>query len=102
ECLARYSRSVAVLTDVAVYTEILRRRRSLADNEVQEKKPGVLVTLADTEPEAIITTELHSAFPDAVVLGEEASATDPDLIERFYRVEQCFSVDLVDVTALFV
>jgi len=86
----------------AADTAILPRWRSLADNEVQEKKPGDLVTVADTEAEAIITTELHSAFPDAVVLGEEASATDPDLIERFYRAEHSFTVDPVDGTANFV
>src|SRR5699024_9681704 len=74
----------------------------LAENEVKEKQPGDLVTVADTDAEKIITSELRAAFPGAVVLGEEASASDPELFERFYQAEHSFTVDPVDGTANFV
>src|ERR671912_195706 len=51
---------------------ITPRFRSLATGEVMEKNPGDLVTVADREAEAIITARLGAAYPDAVVLGQEA------------------------------
>lgn len=86
----------------AADTAILPRWRALADGEVREKTPGDLVTVADTDAEKVITAELHAAFPDAVLLGEEASAADPGLIERFYTADHAFTIDPIDGTANFV
>ena len=81
---------------------ITPRFRSLADGEVMEKNPGDLVTVADKEAEELLTRELSAAYPDAFVLGEERTATDPTAIERFVEAEHAFTVDPVDGTKNFV
>ena len=81
---------------------ITPRFRSLADDEVMEKNPGDLVTVADREAEALITAALHDAYPDAAVLGEEAHSADPGLLERYLAADHAFTVDPVDGTKNFV
>jgi fructose-1,6-bisphosphatase/inositol monophosphatase family enzyme len=78
------------------------RFRKLGDDQVEEKNPGDLVTIADHESEALLTEALEAAYPDAVVLGEEAEATDPDLLARFAAADHAFTVDPVDGTKNFV
>ena len=81
---------------------ITPRFRSLADGEVIEKNPGDLVTIADREAEVLITRALTAAYPDAVVLGEEAHAADGSILERYIAAEHAFTVDPVDGTKNFV
>lgn len=78
------------------------RFRSLGSGEVDEKNPGDLVTVADREAEELLTAALTRAYPDAVVLGEEATATDPALPDRFRAAAHAFTVDPVDGTKNFV
>ncbi|GAA3675774.1 inositol monophosphatase family protein [Nocardioides ginsengisoli] len=90
-----------LLQDVAA--EVINPRfRALADEQIAEKNPGDLVTVADHESEALITAALHAAHPDALVLGEEAMAADETLLERFATAEHAFTVDPVDGTKNFV
>lgn len=81
---------------------ITPRFRSLADGEVMEKNPGDLVTIADQEAEAILTRELSAAYPDAFILGEERTATDPTALDQFVAADHAFTVDPVDGTKNFV
>ena len=81
---------------------ITPRFRSLADGEVIEKNPGDLVTVADREAEVLITARLLDAYPDAVVLGEEAHSADHSLMDRYLAAEHAFTVDPVDGTKNFV
>ena len=67
-----------------------------------EKNPGDLVTVADREAEELITARLTAAYPDAVVLGEEAHAADHSLMDRYLAAEHAFTVDPVDGTKNFV
>ncbi len=90
-----------LIQDVAAEV-ITPRFRALADSQVREKNPGDLVTVADHESEELITAALLEATPDAVVLGEEATATDPGLRERFAAAEHAWTVDPVDGTKNFV
>lgn len=90
-----------LLTEVAAAV-ITPRFRALEDAEISEKRPGDLVTAADHEAERLITRELNRAYPDAVVLGEEAFATDPQLATRYRQAEHAFTVDPVDGTKNFV
>ena len=81
---------------------ITPRFRSLSDSQIDEKLPGDLVTVADREAEELITRALLDAYPDAVVLGEEAYAAQPDLLPRFRAADHAFTVDPVDGTKNFV
>ncbi len=92
---------LSLLQDVAAAV-VTPRFRSLDDHEIAEKNPGDLVTAADHESEQLLTEALLRAYPDAVVLGEEAYATDPHLVERFVEAEHAFTVDPVDGTRNFV
>lgn len=92
---------LAMLQRVAAEV-VTPRFRSLADDDVDHKGPGDLVTVADREAEAQITSELRAAYPDALVLGEEAAAADPTLLERFRAADHAFTVDPVDGTKNFV
>ena len=92
---------LAMLRDVA--EEIVNPRvRALGDGEIHEKNPGDLVTVADREAEVRITEVLRGAYPDALVLGEEATAADPGLLDRFRSADHAFTVDPVDGTRNFV
>ncbi|YAL83798.1 inositol monophosphatase family protein [Dermacoccaceae bacterium W4C1] len=86
-----------------VAAEIITPRfRALADDQVREKNPGDLVTVADTEAEVAITARLLDAYPEAVVVGEEATAADPSLLEGLSELDHWFTVDPVDGTKNFV
>ena len=94
--------SVLTLLQEVAARLITPRFRALAGDEVMEKNPGDLVTIADREAEVEITARLLAAYPDAVVLGEEAHSEDPTLMERFRAAEHAFTVDPVDGTKNFV
>ncbi len=81
---------------------ITPRFRALAEHQVTEKNPGDLVTVADHESEELLTAALLEAYPDAVVLGEEAAAHDPGLLARFAAADHGFTIDPVDGTKNFV
>ena len=78
------------------------RFRALEHGEVMEKNPGDLVTVADHEAEELLTRALTAAYPDALVLGEEAQAVDPGLLDRYAAADHAFTVDPVDGTKNFV
>lgn len=75
---------------------------SLASAEIMEKKPGDLVTVADHEAEEILTRELLADDPSVLVVGEEATASDPGLLDRLADAPHAFTVDPVDGTKNFV
>jgi fructose-1,6-bisphosphatase/inositol monophosphatase family enzyme len=86
-----------------VADEVINPRfRDLGSHEIAEKNPGDLVTVADHEAEQLLTRALGEAYPDAVVLGEEAYAGDPGLMDRYTAAEHAFTVDPVDGTKNFV
>jgi fructose-1,6-bisphosphatase/inositol monophosphatase family enzyme len=90
-----------LIRDVA--DEVINPRfRTLDDEQIDEKNPGDLVTVADREAEHLITAALRGAYPDALVLGEEADATDPSLRDRFLAADHAWTVDPVDGTKNFV
>ena len=77
---------LGMLQEVA--DEVINPRfRSLESGQIHEKAPGDLVTDADREAEVVITARLRAAFPDAVVLGEEAFAGDPTSLASVLRRE---------------
>jgi fructose-1,6-bisphosphatase/inositol monophosphatase family enzyme len=92
---------LTLLQDVA--EEVINPRfRSLSDDQVTEKNPGDLVTVADHEAEVRLTEELSRAYPGALILGEEANESDDGLLGRFRAADHAFTVDPVDGTKNFV
>lgn len=92
---------VTEILNEAVATEILPRFRSLSADEVSEKSPGDLVTVADKRSEELITRRLR-AVADVPVVGEEATAADPGLTAALREAPEAWLVDPVDGTANFV
>jgi fructose-1,6-bisphosphatase/inositol monophosphatase family enzyme len=91
---------VEALMREAAERAILPRFRLLAAHEIEEKSPGELVTAADRESEAIIAEGLEGLFAEARVVGEEACALDPGLLEGVDR-GLVWLVDPLDGTANF-
>jgi fructose-1,6-bisphosphatase/inositol monophosphatase family enzyme len=93
---------LALLQEVAA--EVVDPRfRNLEREQVSSKgRPGDLVTVVDREAEERLTAVLRAAYPDALVLGEEAVHAAPGLRDRFEHAEHAFTVDPVDGTRQFV
>ncbi|WP_026926816.1 inositol monophosphatase family protein [Granulicoccus phenolivorans] len=90
-----------LLRDVA--DEVVRPRfRKLATDEIAEKNPGDFVTIADRESEDRIEAALRAAYPQAVIVGEEATAADPGLLTGLAHAEHAFVIDPIDGTKNFV
>ena len=83
----------------AAQTEIMPRFRKLDHTDIDIKKDETdLVTEADRAAEAMITQGLQSAFPQALVIGEEAISAKPTLRDGLPNAELSFIIDPVDGT----
>lgn len=78
------------------------RFRSLDADQVMEKHPGDLVTVADREAEAELTRRLAAAHPDALIVGEEAVSLNPTVLQQTPTADQWFTIDPIDGTKNFV
>ncbi|MBX5453372.1 MAG: inositol monophosphatase [Acidobacteriia bacterium] len=86
----------------AAAAEIMPRFQRLRLEQVRRKSgPLDLVTDADEAAEAAITEALARRFPEAVIIGEEASARTPDWLERLTSARLAFVIDPLDGTANF-
>ncbi len=92
---------LGLLQDVAARV-ITPRFRALTSGEIDEKTPGDYVTIADRESEVAIAAGLRAAFPDALIVGEEASSEDPRLMAALPDAAHAFVIDPVDGTRNFV
>lgn len=82
--------------------EILPRFRQFDSCGVRTKSgPLDLVTDADEAAERAITAGLLQLFPNALIVGEEATAADPSLLGRIAEADLAFVVDPIDGTANF-
>ena len=83
----------------AARREIMPRFRALSDADISTKSaPDDLVTAADLATEALITERLGQAFPNALILGEEAVSADPSLRDQLADAEMAIIIDPVDGT----
>ena len=93
-----------VLREVA-QAEIVTRFRKLAPEDVRSKAtaedPLDLVTAADRAAEAALTLRLPELVPGSTVVGEEAVASDPSVLERLHGAAPVWVVDPVDGTKNF-
>lgn len=76
------------------------RFRALAAHEISEKSPGEVVTCADRESEARLHDGLMALGLDARIVGEEACAEDPSLLDGIGK-GLIWLVDPLDGTANF-
>ena len=90
----------ALIQDVCARV-ILPRFRALERHEVEQKRPGDVVTIADREAEAELTAAFRAATPGARVVGEEAAFADPASTRGLADAEHAWVIDPVDGTRNF-
>lgn len=96
---------IALLANVlqeAAATEILPRFRNLEAGDVRIKTEAIdLVTEADEAAERLIRARVAEAMPDALFIGEEAVAADPELLFALGDADLAVVVDPIDGTFNF-
>ncbi len=79
---------------------VMLRFQQLAAHEIEEKTPGELVTVVDRESEARLNEGLSALLSGARLLGEEAVALDPSLLDGIER-GAVWIIDPIDGTGNF-
>ena len=79
--------------------EVMPRFEKLEAGDVSEKSPGDLVTIADVATERRLTPALLDALPGSRVVGEEAAAADPRILDQLAGDDPVWVVDPIDGTA---
>ncbi len=81
---------------------MLPRFRNLSKDDVRQKRPGDLVTVADVASEQRLASGLAKILPGVPVVGEEAVEADAGLLDLIGRPgEKCWIVDPLDGTSNF-
>lgn len=86
------NRAVTALLETAAADIVMPRFRTLGAGDIIEKSPGELVTIADRECEWRLADGLARLLPDATIIGEEACAGNPALLDDI----DCGLVWLID------
>lgn len=95
-------RLAAILAETA-QAEVMPRFRNLPEGAVRGKtSPRDLVTDADEAAERLIATRLAKLHPGAVLIGEEASARNPALLNMLVDADLAFLIDPIDGTRNYV
>jgi fructose-1,6-bisphosphatase/inositol monophosphatase family enzyme len=94
------TRNVLAVMREAAERAILPRYQSLAAEEIETKAADDVVTVADTESEAILSEGLARLLPEATIVGEEAAHADPALMRRLGDTLCCI-IDPLDGTNNF-
>ena len=90
-----------LIRDVAA-AELLPRFGNLSKDDVRQKRPGDLVTVADVASEQQLAAGLGKILPGVPVVGEEAVDADAGLLDLIGRPgERCWIVDPLDGTSNF-
>jgi fructose-1,6-bisphosphatase/inositol monophosphatase family enzyme len=96
------SERVAELMRETAAAELLPRFRNLASDDIRQKRPGDIVTVADVASEQRLASGLARILPGVAMVGEEAVEKDPGLLDLIARPkESCWIVDPLDGTANF-
>lgn len=96
------SERVAELMRETAAAELLPRFRNLSRDDVRQKRPGDVVTVADVAAEHRLAAGLAKILPGVPVVGEEAVEKDAGLLDLIGRPgEACWIVDPLDGTANF-
>lgn len=79
--IAALRTEVEALMRGAAKEVVLPRFRQLRSGDISEKSPGEVVTCVDMDVERRLTDGLRSLVPDARIVGEEAVAANPALLD---------------------
>jgi fructose-1,6-bisphosphatase/inositol monophosphatase family enzyme len=90
----------AVIAEIAA-AEVLPRFRALADEEIQHKTAGELVTVVDVAVEQLLTARLKDLLPGSLVVGEEAVHEDPSMMAQLDADAPVWIIDPIDGTRNF-
>lgn len=93
-------RSVAALMETVAAEVVLPRYQNLASEEIEEKAADDYVTIADKESELRLHEGLLRILPEAGVVGEEAVAADPAVLDGAGKGLQ-WIIDPIDGTGNF-
>ena len=93
--------SVTKVLAEAAAAEVLPRFRALQNHEVRRKETGELVTVADVAAEQHISRRLLELLPGSLVVGEEAVAETPRIMEVLGGDEPVWLIDPIDGTGNF-
>lgn len=93
--------SVAAIIREAAERQILPLWQNLHDHQIEKKKPGDLVTVADRACEDFLTQELLALMPGSLVIGEEAAHRDPGLMIALDANRPVWVLDPLDGTGNF-
>lgn len=80
---------------------VLPRFQSLATDQIHEKSPGDVVTIADIESEHFLTDRLLDILPGSTSVGEEAHSRDAVIEERLTDSAPVWVIDPIDGTRNF-
>jgi fructose-1,6-bisphosphatase/inositol monophosphatase family enzyme len=89
-----------IIREVAA-AEVLPHFNKLKEDEIREKGPGDLVTIADVAAERELAARLARALPGSVVVGEEAVSKNPAVLDRFKGDKPVWVIDPIDGTRNF-
>ncbi|MCL2483043.1 MAG: inositol monophosphatase [Propionibacteriaceae bacterium] len=89
-----------LLKDVAERI-VIPRFGTLTADEIQEKRPGDLVTIADRQAEDAIARALSRLTPHALIVGEEAAFANPAILDGLAQADQAWCIDPIDGTRNF-
>lgn len=78
-------RPVAMMMEQVAAEIMLPRFRRLSASEIAEKTPGDFVTIVDRESEDFLSAALARLLPEARVVGEEAAAADPTILDGLHE-----------------
>ncbi|MDY0874237.1 inositol monophosphatase family protein [Dongia rigui] len=92
---------VADLVREVAAIEILPRFRNLQEGDTRQKSPGDFVTIADESAELALTPRLLDLLPGSVVVGEEATAKNPAVMDALAGQAPVWLVDPIDGTGNF-
>lgn len=89
--------AVAALMRETAEKTLLKHYQKLSIGDVTDKAADDVVTIADTESEAMLAEGLAKILPDAAIVGEEAAHADPAIFERLSN-KLCWIIDPLDGT----
>lgn len=97
------TRKLAAILAETAQSEVMPRFRNLPEGAVRGKtSPRDLVTDADEAAERLIASRLAKLHPGAVLIGEEASARNPALLNMLVDADLAFLIDPIDGTRNYV